>query len=283
MDYAETFRVAAGSKVNLKKFDPGFKGEDHDKLSAKTETDLLARKLQVLQYRLYAENRQSLLICLQAMDGGGKDGTIRHVLGPLNPQGTRVHSFKVPSNEEAAHDFLWRIHRRVPAQGEIVIFNRSHYEDVLVVRVHQLVPKQVWRRRYGLINDFEANLAAAGTRILKFFLHISPEEQLRRFRQRLDAPARNWKISRADYDERERWGEYQAAYAEALHRTSTAVAPWYVIPADHKWFRNLAVSHIIAATLESMKMKVPPATVDLEDVRRRYHEAQIKAGFGERP
>ena len=229
--------------------------------------------MQALQYRLYAENRRSLLICLQGMDAGGKDGTIRHVVGPLNPQGTRVHCFKEPTPEEAAHDFLWRVHRQVPGRGEIVIFNRSHYEDVLVVRVHELVPEKVWSRRFELINVFEQNLVENGTHILKFFLHISPEEQLRRFKKRLDDPDRHWKISLADYRERELWSRYQQAYAEALSRTSTAHAPWFVIPANHKWFRNLAVSKIITETLEALQMSFPPPSVDLAEVRRRYHAA----------
>ena len=199
---------------------------------------------------------------------------INHVLGNMNPQGTRVHGFKVPSKEEAAHDFLWRIHRQTPGMGEVVIFNRSHYEDVLVARVHKLVPKSVWSKRYDLINDFEKGLVANGTHIIKFFLHISPEEQLRRFKQRLGDPARHWKISENDYSERELWPHYVQAYEEALSKTSTTHAPWYVIPADHKWFRNLAVSKIVAETLESLDMQFPAPTVDLRDIRRKYHAAE---------
>ena len=278
MNYSDSFRIKAGAKVDLAKLDPDAKDGHHDKESAQMEIAELGRRMEELQFKLYAENRRSLLICLQAMDAAGKDGTIRHVIGPLNPQGTRVVGFKVPSAEEAAHDFLWRIHRQVPARGEIVIFNRSHYEDVLVARVHKLVPKEVWSGRFDLINAFEANLAAGGTRILKFFLHISPDEQLKRFQQRLDDPARHWKISLADYSERELWPKYQQAYAEALSRTSTAAAPWFVIPANHKWFRNLAVSRIIVETLEAFDLTLPAPTVDLDEIRRRFHAAREAAG-----
>jgi len=273
MNYCDRFRIKPGSKVDLDDFNPDFRDEAHDKDSAAEELEDLSRKMQELQFLLYAENKRSLLICLQAMDAGGKDGTIRHVVGPLNPQGTRVHCFKQPTAEEGAHDFLWRVHRQVPARGEIVIFNRSHYEDVLVVRVHDLVPKKIWSKRYALINDFEKNLAAGNTHILKFFLHIGKEEQLERFKQRLDDPARHWKISTYDYSERELWPKYQKAYEEAIGRTSTDHAPWFVIPANRKWFRNLAISKIICETLESLKMEFPPPTIDLTEVRRLYHEA----------
>jgi PPK2 family polyphosphate:nucleotide phosphotransferase len=195
----------------------------------------------------------------------------------MNPQGARVRGFKAPTHEEAAHDFLWRIHNATPAKGEVVIFNRSHYEDVLVVRVHKLVPKDVWSERYDLINEFERNLIKNGTHILKFYLHISEDEQLSRFKQRLDDPSRHWKISDADYAERKFWPEYRQAYEEALSRTSTKHAPWFVIPANHKWFRNLAVSRIVAETLESLDMKFPEPTVDIEEIRRQYHAAEASA------
>jgi PPK2 family polyphosphate:nucleotide phosphotransferase len=191
----------------------------------------------------------------------------------MNPQGTFVFGFKQPSKEEAAHDFLWRVHSRTPAKGEVVIFNRSHYEDVLVVRVHKLVPRSVWSKRYDLINDFETMLSQNGTTILKFFLHISPEEQLARFKQRLDDPSRNWKISESDYSERELWPQYVEAYEDAMALTSTKHAPWYIIPANHKWFRNLAVSQIIADTMDDMGLKLPPTHVDIADIRRKYHAA----------
>jgi PPK2 family polyphosphate:nucleotide phosphotransferase len=273
MDYRELFRVDPGSSVKLQKIDPEFRDKHLDKEKATAEIDRLSKRLRDLQYLLYAENRRSLLICLQAMDAAGKDGTIRHVFGSMNPQGTRVHGFKAPSVEEAEHDFLWRIHQHAPARGEVVIFNRSHYEDVLVVRVHGLVPREVWKGRYGLINDFERNLVENGTHILKFFLHISPDEQLRRFKQRLDDPARHWKISESDYSERELWPKYRKAYEDAIEKTSTKHAPWFVIPADQKWFRNLAVSRIVVETLEGLGMKTPRPTVDIEDIRRRFHAA----------
>ncbi|MFP1632395.1 polyphosphate kinase 2 family protein [Zhengella sp. ZM62] len=262
---------------------PGLAGRDpaatephlsHDKGAA--ERGKLLAALDRLQYLLFADNRQSLLIVLQGLDASGKDGTIRHVFTGMNPQGVRVAAFKQPTPEEAAHDFLWRAHRAAPARGEVVIFNRSHYEDVLVVRVHDLVPEPVWRARYDAINAFESMLVANGTRILKFFLHISPEEQLARFAERLDTPEKRWKISESDYTERLLWDRYTDAYEEALQRTGTEAAPWYVIPSDHKWYRNLAVARIIAATLEEMHLGTPSASVDIEDIRRRYHSAKAR-------
>ncbi len=273
MSYREMFQVEPGRKVKLAEIDPDFTDHHKSKASVMEKLDKYNKRLRELQYLLYAENKQSLLICLQALDAAGKDGTINHVLGNMNPQGTRVHGFKVPSHEEAAHDFLWRIHRQTPGKGEVVIFNRSHYEDVLVVRVHDLVPERVWSKRYGLINDFEKGLINNGTRIIKFFLHISPDEQLRRFKKRIDDPARHWKISESDYSERALWPKYTEAYADALGETSTKHAPWYVIPSNKKWFRNLAVSKIVVETLESMDMKFPAPTVSLDDIKRKYHAA----------
>ena len=194
----------------------------------------------------------------------------------MNPQGTSVFKFKQPSTAESAHDFLWRIHMRAPGNGEVVIFNRSHYEDVLFARVHNLVRQEVWSKRYDLINDFEKLLRQNGTRILKFYLHISLEEQLERFKQRLEDPSRNWKISESDYTERELWPKYVEAYEEAMALTSTKHAPWYIIPANHKWFRNLAISQIIADTMVEMRLKPPAARVNLEEIRRKYHAAEIK-------
>jgi PPK2 family polyphosphate:nucleotide phosphotransferase len=275
MGYSEKFRVEPGGKVALAKIDPGFKDKQESKESAAAELEQHTRRLRELQYLVYSENRRSLLICLQALDAGGKDGTINHVLAAMNPQGTRVHGFKVPSAEEAAHDFLWRAHQHAPARGQVVIFNRSHYEDVLVVRVHGLVPEAVWAKRYDEINDFERNLVHSGTHILKFYLHISEGEQLKRFKQRLDDPARWWKISESDYTERALWPAYLAAYEEALARTSTKHAPWYVIPSNHKWFRNLAVSRIVVETLESLGMKLPTPKVNIDEIRRKYHEAAL--------
>jgi len=217
------------------------------------------------------------------LDGAGKDGVVRHVLTGMNPEGCVVTGFKQPTAEDLAHDFLWRVHPHAPGKGSVAIFNRSHYEDVLVVRVHQLVPEQEWAKRYDLINEFEKLLVAENnTAILKFFLHISKEEQLKRFKQRLDDPARNWKISNSDYKEREYWDEYTRAYEEMLYRTSTQHAPWYIVPSNHKWFRNLAISQIIVRELDGLKMKRPKPSVDLAQIRREYHEAVVHDGTAKR-
>jgi PPK2 family polyphosphate:nucleotide phosphotransferase len=233
-------------------------------------------RLDTLQNLLYADASRSLLVVLQGLDAAGKDGTVRHIFRGMNPQGTSAVSFKEPTARERAHDFLWRVHKRTPQKGEVVVFNRSHYEDVLIVRVHDLVPKSVWSKRYALINDFERTLAENGTQILKFYLHISPEEQLARFKQRLDDKSRNWKIGESDYSERKLWPQYIEAYDEALSRTSTEHAPWFIVPSNHKWFRNLAISRIIADALEGMKLKLPPPRVDLREIRRKYHSAEAE-------
>ena len=274
MKYVDRFRVAPGSKVKLKDIDPGFKDKHESHKDAAEELEQDRTKLRELQELLYAEGRRSLLIVLQGMDTGGKDGTINHILGAMNPQGCRVEGFKQPSAEEAAHDFLWRIHSAAPAGGQVAIFNRSHYEDVLVVRVHNLVPKAVWSQRYERINDFEKGLVEHDTLILKFYLHISREEQLTRFKERLDDPAKQWKISESDYKERSFWDDYMAAYEDALSRCSTDHAPWFVIPADHKWFRNLAVARIVVEHQERLNMKYPEPKVNLEHIRREYHSAK---------
>ena len=274
MKYSEKFRVKPGNPVRLNKTDAAFKDKHEDQASALVEIEKYTHRLRELQYLLYAEGKRSLLIVLQAMDAGGKDGTINHVLGSMNPQGARVYGFKVPSAEEAAHDFLWRIHQAAPQRGQVAIFNRSHYEDVLISRVHGFVPKKVWSKRYELINDFEKNLVDSGTHILKFYLHISEEEQLRRFKQRIDDPARHWKISDSDYKEREYWDDYTRAFEDALSKCSTTHAPWFVIPANHKWFRNLAVSQIVVETLESLKMAFPQPTVDIKEIKEKYHKAE---------
>jgi PPK2 family polyphosphate:nucleotide phosphotransferase len=273
MDYRKKFIVQPGAKVHLAKIDASYTGEHETHAKAAPEIEKHRERMDKLQYLLYADGQQSLLVVLQALDAAGKDGTIRHVFSGVNPQGTSVIGFKQPSPREAAHDFLWRVHQHTPGKGEIVIFNRSHYEDVLVVRVHKLVPKSVWSKRYDLINDFEGMLAANGTRVLKFYLHISPEEQLSRFAQRLDDPSRRWKISESDYSERKLWPAYVEAYEDALASTSKKYAPWYIIPSNHKWFRNLAVSQIIADTMDEMGLKLPPTRVDLADIRRKYHAA----------
>ncbi len=263
MDFREKLMVRPGQKVRLKDFDPddthGFKKDDESEaFTAKS----IAR-IDELQYILYAENKRALLIMLQAIDSGGKDGTIRHVMSGANPQGCKVSSFKVPSAEEARHDFLWRFHQAVPASGEIGIFNRSPYEQVLVVRVHELLPKKEWSAAYEQINGFERFLAESDVTILKFFLHISKDEQKRRLQQRLDEPEKHWKVSPADFTERRYWDDYMAAYEAVLERCSTDHAPWFVIPATKKWFRNLAVSRIIAETMDSMNLKFPVSTLKL--------------------
>ena len=277
MNDRERFLVKPGQDMDLSHVDPSYTGKSESKASTKKEMAELSQKMCDLQGLLYAEGRHSLLICLQALDAGGKDGTLVHVFGAMNPLGTRVHAFKVPTEDELRHDFLWRVHTRTPGRGEVVIFNRSHYEDVLIVRVHNLVPKSVWSKRYDLINEFEKNLTEAGTTILKFFLHISKDEQLRRFKKRLDNPDKNWKVNEADYEERKHWSEYMKAYEEALSKTSTERAPWFVIPADHKWFRNLAVASIVVDAMESLGMKRPSATADIEAIRRKYHGELAKA------
>ena len=274
MKYLNRFRVAPGSKVKLKDIDPGSKDHHGKHKEAAEEIGQYQTKLRELQELLYADGRCSLLICLQGMDTAGKDGTINHILGAMNPQGCRVVGFRQPSVEELAHDFLWRIHQAAPPRGKVAIFNRSHYEDVLVVRVHNLVPPAVWSRRYDQINAFELELFEGNTHILKFYLHISKEEQLSRFKERLDDPAKQWKISEADYKERKFWDDYTAAYEDVLSRCSTEHAPWFVIPSDHKWFRNLAVARIVVEHLEGLDMKYPLPSVDLEQVRREYHAAK---------
>jgi PPK2 family polyphosphate:nucleotide phosphotransferase len=217
----------------------------------------ITTELSELQTRLYAQGTHRVLVVFQAIDGGGKDGAIAHIFGPLNPNGVRVANFKRPSELELAHDYLWRVHQQVPGNGELVIFNRSHYEDVLVVRVHELVSKERWSRRYDHINNFETMLADEGTTIIKFFLHISPDEQAERFQARLDDPTKQWKFAAADLEERTRWHDYQAAFEDAINRTSRKHAPWFVIPANKKWYRDLAVATIMRNLLESLKLEYP--------------------------
>jgi PPK2 family polyphosphate:nucleotide phosphotransferase len=273
MDYRKQMIVNPDQKFRLKDVDPAFKGRHETHESAAQELERYRQKLGQLQALLYAEKKHSVLIVLQAMDAGGKDGTVNHVFGALNPQGTSVAGFKQPTPIERDHDFLWRVHPHAPPKGWVAIFNRSHYEDVLIARVHKLVDKPTCAARYDLIRAFESGLAESGTTIVKFFLHINKKEQLARFAQRLDDPARNWKISESDYTERALWDDYMEAFEDALAATSTRDAPWYVIPADHKWFRNLAVSRIVADTMEELGMAFPKPTVDLADIRQKYHAA----------
>ncbi len=276
MNYQEEFRVRPKDQVRLKTLDPSLNGKSETKESALVKIAKLQRRMDELQFKLYAEQKQSLLIILQALDAGGKDGVVRHVIGSMNPQNCRVVSFKEPSPEELSHDYLWRIEHQTPRHGEVVIFNRSHYEDVLIVRVHELTSKSIWSKRYAQINDFEKRLSMNRTHILKFFLHISKEEQLKRFEQRLDDPSRQWKISEADYTEREFWSDYESAYEDVLNKCSTKDAPWFVIPSDHKWFRNLVISEIIVETMENLRITTPLPTVNIEEIREKYHKAADK-------
>ncbi|HSY14333.1 MAG TPA: polyphosphate kinase 2 family protein [Verrucomicrobiae bacterium] len=275
MDYRKLFLAKPGKKIKLADIDPGYHGKHITEAQAKVETEKYCATISSLQDLMYSEGHHSLLIVLQAMDAGGKDGTVRHAMSTMNPIGTIVTSFKQPTTEDLKHDFLWRVHPHAPDRGQVAIFNRSHYEDVLVVRVHNLVPKRIWSKRYRSINEFEKLLwHENNTRILKFFLYISPEEQLERFKERLDDPARNWKISEDDYREREFWDDYIRAYEAVFRQTSTDYAPWYVIPANHKWFRNFAIAQIVAATFQEMNIQTPKPQVDLELIRRQYHQAE---------
>ena len=259
------YLVKPDEKIDLRDWDPkDTSGFSAGKAKAEQQLVQLRGRLDELQELLYAEHRHKLLVILQAMDTGGKDGTVRGIFDGVNPQGVKVTSFKVPTATEADHDFLWRVHEHVPATGEIVIFNRSHYEDVLVVRVHKLVPSDVWRRHYAQINAFERTLAEEGTTILKFFLHISPEEQKERLLERLQDPAKHWKFNPGDLKERLLWKHYMHAYEEALSKTSAEDAPWYIIPADKKWYRNLVIARILVDTLESFKMEYPKANFDVK-------------------
>ena len=260
----DKYRVEPGKKINLKDFNPDdnsqFSGGKKDGISKLAE---LTKKLDGLQELLYAEHQNKILVVLQARDAGGKDGTIRSVFSGVNPQGVRVTSFKIPTEQERDHDFLWRIHQQTPGNGELVVFNRSHYEDVLVVRVHKLITKDTWNRRYTQINEFEKLLADEGTTILKFYLHISKEEQKNRLQERIDDPAKNWKFNPGDLKERALWDEYTNAYEDALNETSTSWAPWYVIPANHNWYRNLCVASVLVKALENLKMSYPTPAPDL--------------------
>ncbi len=276
MNYSKKFIVNPESIVQLKDFDPDYKGKHEKKKSAKRQIHKFQQRMDEIQYKLFVEHKQSLLIILQAIDAGGKDGVVRHVIGSMNPQGCRVISFKQPTPEELDHDFLWRIESQVPQSGQVVIFNRSQYEDVLIARVHNLVPKEVWSKRYEMINEFEQKLIANHTHILKFFLYISKEEQLQRFKKRLDDTLRQWKISEADYSERKYWAEYESAYEDVLNKCSTKDSPWFIIPSDHKWFRDLAISQIIAATMEKLGIELPKPTVNIADIRKKYHAAAGK-------
>jgi PPK2 family polyphosphate:nucleotide phosphotransferase len=253
----DRYRIAAGTKVDLAKHEPSAHDLAKDKAEAAAAIEPLKARLCELQEMLYAGAKHRVLIVLQAMDTGGKDGVIRHVLRGLNPAGLRVISFKAPSEDELAHDYLWRVHQQAPKRREVVVFNRSHYEDVLIVRVHDLVPEEQWRRRYDHIAGFEQLLADEGTTIVKLFLHISEDEQKRRLEARLADPTKRWKFNVGDLEERKLWADYQAAYAEMIERTSTDSAPWYVVPANRKWYRDLVVARVLVDALEALKLSYP--------------------------
>lgn len=261
------YRVAPETKVKLSKYDPedtsGFKGGKED---ARPVVDDNIRKLSALQEVLYAEHKHKILIVIQAMDTGGKDGAIRGVFSGVNPAGVRVVSFKAPSVEELDHDYLWRIHKAVPGKGELVVFNRSHYEDVLIVRVHELTPPAIWKPRFEQINAFEQQLAESGTTILKFYLHISKDEQKQRLQARLDDPNKHWKFRLGDLEERKLWDEYMVAYEDVLSKTSTSYAPWYIVPANRKWYRDLVISSVLVDALDKLNMNFPVSTENLDGV-----------------
>ena len=273
MDYRKKLAVKPGSKVRLLDIDPSYHDGVEDKKTGKRELADILDTITPLQEQLYAEKKHALLIVLQGIDAAGKDGVCWHVITAMNPQGTYVASFKQPTEIEKRHDFLWRVHQRTPALGQVGVFNRSHYEDVLVARVHNLVPESVWSKRYDQINMFEKYLTENSVRIVKFFLYISKDEQLDRFEKRLEDKDRQWKISASDYAERERWDDYIEAYEAMLSKCSTQDAPWYVLPANRKWFRNLAAAHIILETLQDMKIEAPKPTVDIDEIYRKYHHA----------
>jgi PPK2 family polyphosphate:nucleotide phosphotransferase len=286
MKTMERFKVAPGSKVRLKKMDPAFTDGHKSHKSAADEIAHYQQKLRELQDLLYAEHGHSLLICLQAMDTGGKDGVINHVLGAMNPQGCRVAAFKQPSPLEASHDFLWRAHKAAPARGEVVIFNRSHYEDVLVTRVHDLVPEKVWRKRYGEIATFESLLAANSTIIMKFYLHISKDVQRERLLAREADPAKSWKLSAADWKERQYWEKYNDAYAEAIGKTGVKDAPWFIVPSNNKSYRNHAIADKITSVLRKYKSEWDETLAktgelrkaELVDMRAQYPAMAAEAG-----
>jgi PPK2 family polyphosphate:nucleotide phosphotransferase len=261
-------RVEPGTKVQLAKRSPRDTGAfDGDKKSAQPVLARLNRRLEALQELLHAEGKRRFLVLLQGMDASGKDGVVRRVFEGVNPAGVQVASFKVPTAEELAHDFLWRAHARVPANGQIVIFNRSHYEDVLVVRVKNLAPQAVWSRRFDQINDFERLLAESGTTILKFFLHVSAEEQRQRLQERIDDPAKRWKFRAGDIGERKLWSAYAKAYEEVLWRTSTPWAPWWIVPADRNWYRDLVIGQILVDSLEGFAMEYPAGEPGIDKVK----------------
>lgn len=261
------YRIKPSTKVKLSDWDPNdtgdFKGSKEDGLA---EIAKLIRELDEMQELLYAEHKHKVLIVLQAMDTGGKDGTIRRVFEGVNPQGVRVARFDAPTAQELDHDYLWRVHKEMPGNGEITIFNRSHYEDVLVVRVHNIVPPEVWKKRFDQINYFERSLVENGTTILKFYLYIDKDEQKKRLQARLDDPAKHWKFRLGDLDERKLWSDYMKAYEDVLSNTSTEYAPWFIVPSNRKWYRDLVISSALVDTLKDLKMKFPESGEKLDGI-----------------
>jgi PPK2 family polyphosphate:nucleotide phosphotransferase len=266
-NFDKVFRIKPGKKFKLGDIRPDETLGWKDEVKADALQDANVERISELQKVFYADNRHALLIVLQGMDTSGKDGTIRHLLTGVNPMGVSVSSFKTPTAEELDHDYLWRVHHETPRKGEIGVFNRSHYENVLVVRVHGFVPPKVWKKYYKQINAFERYLVENGTVVLKFMLHISKDEQRKRLQERVDDPKKNWKMSLADLDERKLWDAYQEAYEDAINECSTEHAPWHVIPSDKKWFRNLAISQIVADTMEGLELEYPKATFDPRGVK----------------
>jgi PPK2 family polyphosphate:nucleotide phosphotransferase len=265
IDYPR-YRVEPGKPITLSEINPDESEHFNSHEEVAEELEKLRLKLVDLQERLYAERKRSLLVVLQAMDTGGKDGTVTSIFDGVNPQGCQVWPFKVPTPEELAHDFLWRYHNKTPQRGMINIFNRSHYEDVLIVRVHNLVPEAVWKKRYGVINEFERMLSLNDTVILKFYLHISKDEQKQRLQARIDTPDKQWKFQSADLAERALWDQYMAAYQDAINKCSTTYAPWYVVPANKKWYRNLVIARAITDTLEAMNPRYPAPEENLDKI-----------------
>ncbi len=262
-DFVNKFVAIPDTQIKLSKWDPDFTGEiDKDYAEDKLKNGLV-KQMSDLQYKLFADKSQAILIILQGLDASGKDSTIRHVMNAFNPQSCKVYSFKKPNDEEVSHDYLWRIHNATPAKGEITIFNRSHYEDILTVRVHNLISEEALSKRYNQINDFEKYLFENNIKIIKLFLHISKDEQKKRLGERIKDPLKQWKFSESDIIERRSWDQYAIAYEEMLSKCSTNHAPWYIIPVNHKWFRNFIVTQIIINTLDSMELKFPKPKIDL--------------------
>lgn len=276
MNFFQDLKVSPKNNLSLAKIDAEANDYKIEKEEAKQKTAENLEKIKNLQEKLFAEHKQSVLVVLQAIDGGGKDGTIENIFGPLNSNGCRVASFKVPTQIEADHDFLWRIHAQTPAKGEIVVFNRSHYEQVLVVRVHEFEQLEINETRYEQINEFEKLLVANNTHILKFFLHISKDEQLKRFKARLDDESKHWKLSAGDYAERALWNDYQDAFEQMLNKCSKEIAPWFVIPANKKWFRDYAISNILVEALENLNIQMPKTQENLEEIKKLYEAEAAK-------